>query len=446
VSGIGTRGIVEGFYGRPWTADQRLDMVDFIAEIGMNTYVYSPKDDPFTRRRWREPYDRAAADELRVLTARARSAGIAFSYGLSPGLSMRYAEPQDAAAVFAKLDSVHDLGVTEVALFLDDIPGHLQHPGDVEVFADLVTAQLSLIVSLELRLEDAGNASTLTVCPTQYWGRGDEPYIAALGSGLAPRTQLFWTGRAICSPELDADDADVFARAAGRRPLYWDNFPVNDVAMTGELHIGPYLGRDPRLQHAAAGIIANPMPLAEASKIALFSVADFCRAPHDFDPEQSWEAALARVAGPGDADDLRDFADAFRGSALCTDDAPRLGEALDRFAFRYEFDDRTAAVTELQGELRRLAGVSKRMERLDNQALTLEIAPWAAQYARGIEALGAAIESLDLVGSGGPPELTGPAREAVASRLRGLRSTGLRAFGDRVDMFLSDIVGEFNSR
>ena len=445
MSGIETRGIVEGFYGRPWTTDQRLDMVDFIAEIGMNTYVYSPKDDPFTRRRWREPYDRAAADELHILTDRARAAEISLSYGLSPGLSMRYAEPDDTAAVHAKLDSVRELGITDVALFLDDIPWRLQHPGDVVAFPDLVTAQLSLVRSLERALDSAGG-SRLTVCPTLYCGRGDEPYIAALGSGLDPRTRLFWTGRAICSPELDAADADVFTRATGRRPLYWDNFPVNDVAMTGELHIGPYLGRDPRLNQAAAGIIANPMPLAEASKIALAGVADFCRDPEGFDPEKSWDAALDRVAGARDAADFREFADAFRGSALCTDDAPRLGDALDRFAFRYEFDDREAAVSELRAELQRLAGVADRMRRLDNEALGAEIAPWVEQYARGIDALIVAVDGLDAAGSGGPPEVTGPERDAVFARLQGLRSTGLRAFGDRVDMFLSDLVGEFSSR
>lgn len=446
MSRIETRGIVEGFYGRPWTTDQRLDMVDFLAEIGMNTYVYSPKDDPFTRRRWRESYAGEAAEQLRALTARARAAGLSLSYGVSPGLSMRYAEAADAEAVHAKLDTVRELGVTDFALFLDDIPWHLQHPGDVAEFPDLVTAQLSLVGSLEARLERDGGAGGLTVCPTLYWGRGDESYIAALGSGLAPRTQLFWTGRAICSPELDADDAEVFARATGRRPLYWDNFPVNDVAMTGELHIGPYLGRDPRLGAAAAGIIANPMPLAEASKIGLASIADFCLDPDGFDPEQSWESALTRIAGARDAEAFRDFADAFRGSALCTDDAPRLGEALDRFAFRYEFDDRGAAVAEMLAELRRLVEVSRRMSQLDNRTLATEIAPWAQQYARGIDAVIIAVESLDTRGSGGPPELIGPARETVAAHLRNLRSTGLRAFGDRVDMFLSDIVGEFSSR
>lgn len=416
-------------------------MVDFIAELGMNTYVYSPKADPFTRRRWREPYDADGAEALRALTARARAAGVSLWYGLSPGLSMHYADPADVAAVRAKLDAVRALGASDVALFLDDIPWQLQHPGDRARFPDLVSAQLSLTRALE-----ADDGGRLAVCPTLYCGRGNEPYIAALGRGLAPATALFWTGRAICSPELDATDADIFAAATGHRPLYWDNFPVNDVAMTGELHIGPYLGRDPRLGVAAAGIIANPMPLAEASKIGLAGVADFARGPAGFDAEASWEAALRRVAGAHDYDVVREFADAFRGSALCTDDAPRLAATLERFVFRYEFDGRQLAVNELRDELRRLTGVAVQMRRLDNAALGAEIVPWVAQYAASIEALLAAIDGLAVRGAGGPPELFGAARERVAARLAALRATRLRAFGDLVDMFLSDLVGEFSSR
>nr|BFF10056.1 hypothetical protein GCM10025699_13590 [Microbacterium flavescens] len=86
------------------------------------------------------------------------------------------------------------------------------------------------------------------------------------------------------------------------------------------------------------------------------------------------------------------------------------------------------------------------MRRLDNAALGAEIAPWIEQYSRGIDALIVAVDSLDASGSGGPPEVIGAERDAVFARLQGLRSTGLRAFGDRVDMFLSDIVGEFSSR
>lgn len=445
MTGLGIRGVVEGFYGRPWSFAQRRDMIAFIAELGMNTYVYSPKDDPYTRRLWREPYPAEAAAELSELASVARELDVALWYGVSPGLSMRYAEPSDVEAARAKLASVRELGATGAALFLDDIPARLQHPGDLAAFPELVAAQLHLVQRLEGDAADA-DGTPFAVCPTEYWGHGDEPYIRALGRGLAEGTALFWTGRAICSPEITRGEAELFARSTGRVPLYWDNFPVNDVAMTHELHIGPYLGRDPRLAEVAAGLVANPMPLAEASKIGIASVADFCRDPRAFDPEASWESALRRVAGARDADAFREFADAVRGSALCTDDAPRLAALLERFAFDYQFGVPADAVAQLRLQLARLAGVADRMGRLENRELADEIAPWVAQYARGVEALDAAVAALEPGAVGEPPQLLGSARDAIAARLEGLRAARLRVFGDLVDMFLSDLVGEFRTR
>lgn len=446
MSGLAIRGVVEGFYGRPWTREQRHDMLAFIAELGMNSYIYSPKDDPYTRSHWRDRYPAPEAEELRELARHARELGVALWYGVSPGLSMRYSEPADIEAVQEKLAHVRALGVSDLALFLDDIPARLQHVGDAAAFPDLVTSQLHLVRAVAERFATGADAPRFAVCPTEYWGRGDEPYISTLGAGLPETTALFWTGRAICAPELTAVEAETFARSTGRGPLYWDNFPVNDVAMTHELHIGPYLGRDPALAGIAAGIVANPMPLAEASKIGIASVADFCRDPHGFDAEASWEAALRRVAGPHDAEAFREFADALRGSALCVDDAPRLAAHLERFAFAYRFGSPADAVAELRGHLARLADVAESMGRLENRALATEIAPWVAQYARGIEAVDAAVAALESGGAGEPPQLHGAARDAIAVRLDRIRAARLRVFGDLVDMFLSDLIGEFTSR
>ena len=55
-------GVVEGFYGRPWTHEQRLELIDFLARRGMNTFIYGSKDDPLVRRDWRLPYVGEALD------------------------------------------------------------------------------------------------------------------------------------------------------------------------------------------------------------------------------------------------------------------------------------------------------------------------------------------------------------------------------------------------
>ena len=182
--------------------------------------------------------------------------------------------------------------------------------------------------------ERLGPGRGLVVCPTVYCGYGDEDYIARLGRGIDPRVDLFWTGRAICSATLDLADAATFARSAVRPATYWDNYPVNDVAMTHELHIGPYRGRDPHLWRFATGVIANGMELFESTKVALATIADYLADPIGYDPEASWRVALRDVAGDADADAYALFADNVRSSCLCAEDAPTVSRALASFGFR----------------------------------------------------------------------------------------------------------------
>lgn len=433
MTGFPVRGIIEGFYGTPWTHAQRLDMIDFIAEIGMNTYVYGPKDDALLRREWRRLYGDAARAQLAELIESCAAHDIRFVFALSPGLSMSYAAPDDLDALAAKYAQVGDLGVTAFALLLDDIPGDLQHAADREAFPSLVAAQLDLIGRLTAALPvDA----TLVVAPTQYFGKGDEPYIAELGRGLDRSVDLMWTGRTICSPVLEVVDAARFGDATGHQPLYWDNFPVNDVAMTGELHIGPYLGREAGLVDWSPGVIANAMPAAEASKIGFASIAEYLADPAGFDAEAAWERAITRVGG-ADAAVVREFADALRGSALCLDDSPRLAEVLSRFAFDYDFGDRDRAVADLAAAAEHLSATGTAMRSIANSPLVADAEPWIDQYLRAAAALTLSAELL----AAGPLDAAGRAR--IMDRLTELRGHRRRVHGDLVDMFLSDLAHEF---
>ena len=55
------KGVIEGFYGRPWSQSQRLELLERMQQLGLNTYLYCPKDDLKHRALWREPY---TAEEL----------------------------------------------------------------------------------------------------------------------------------------------------------------------------------------------------------------------------------------------------------------------------------------------------------------------------------------------------------------------------------------------
>ena len=433
-SPFAVRGVIEGFYGNPWTRQQRLDLVEFIAARGMNTFVYGPKDDPLVRRAWRAPYQGDDLARLAELVERCQRLGVDFVYCVSPGLSMRYSDPGDLDALVAKLASVGKLGVRSFGLLLDDIPSELQHAADREAFTDLPEAHVSLVG----RLFDRLPADTqLIVCPTVYWGHGDEPYVKRLGQGIDPRIELFWSGRAICSATLDLADAATFARAAGRSAIYWDNYPVNDVAMTFELHIGPYRGRDPRLAEAARGVIANPMELFEASRIPLATIADYLASPAGYEPEASWVTAIRAVAGPADAGAFALFADNVRSSCLCADDAPVVTRALESFAFRTEQGDGGAAAVELGALADRLLAAADHLLHgpVANAALMEECRPWIEAFGLGAEAIR---RIADLAAA---DRLADDARAELIPFLVRLRRARVRVFGDVLDMTLADLTG-----
>lgn len=427
------RGIVEGFYGRPWTHDQRIDLVRFIAERGMNTFVYTPKDDPLMRREWRIQYTGGQLDGLAALVTECLAQGVDFVYCVSPGLSMRYSDPADVAAVIAKFEGVAQLGVTSFGLLLDDIPGTLQHDDDLDMWPDLANAHVDLANAVRAGLS---SSSRLLVCPTQYYGHGTEEYITRLGAGLHAGVDLFWTGRLICSPSLDVADARIFTESTGRPPLYWDNYPVNDVAMTHELHIGPYRGRDARLNEVSRGVIANGMEYAESSKIAFATISDYLWSPADYDPEASWRVALNDVVG-SDADlgAFTMFADTVRSSCLSLDDAPEFGAELDRFAFLVETGREQDAAAGLARYAERALAAADHLlgDTVHNRALIAEARPWIESFRLGA----LAIERIADLAAEGRLDDADPVLADLRSRLIAARR---RVFGDALDMALTDLV------
>lgn len=428
------RGVIEGYYGRPWTHEQRLALIDFLADRGMNEFVYGPKDDPLLRASWRDPYDGEALGRLQALADRCAARQMTFTWCISPGLSIRYSSAADRAALIAKIRSVIALGARRIGLLLDDIPTALQHPEDVAAFPSLVDAHIALVGEVFAALpREVG----LIVCPTMYWGMGTEPYLAALGAAIDRRIDLFWTGREICSHRLDLADASVFTRTADRPPTYWDNYPVNDVAMGYELHIGPYRGRDPLLWRSATGVISNGMELFWASLIPFATIADYLADPEGYDPEASWARAIRDVVGEADAEAFAVFADNVRSSCLAQEDAPIVNGALGSALFRLGAGDAAGAASELRTLAERLLGAADHLLRgpVENPALIAECRPWLEAFELG----GQAIARLATLIADGRLETEGAAE--LRPFLFMLRRMRVRVFGDALEMTLSDLTG-----
>jgi hyaluronoglucosaminidase len=433
VSRFAVRGVIEGFYGKPWSHEQRLDMIEFIADRGMNTFVYSPKDDPLVRLKWRQPYSGEQLERLAELVDACGARDVRFIYCVSPGLSMLYASDTDRSDLLNKILSVSELGVRDFGLLLDDIPMDLQHSEDREVFDSLVEAHVDLVNFVYGRLAPD---ATLIICPTVYCGYGDEAYVKALGRGIDPRIEMFWTGRTICSTTIDLYDAATFARSAARPATYWDNYPVNDVAMTDELHIGPYRGRDPHLYRFATGIIANGMELFESSKIAFASIADYLDDPEGYDPEDSWMRAIRDIAGDQDFDEYLLFADNVRFSCLTEFESPKVSAALDSFMFRTRVGAGGEAAVELKALADAMISAADHLLRdaPGNPALISESRPWILKFAAGARA----IQRIAILGAEGRLASDGPAE--LHPYLTSLREMNVHVFGAAIDMVLEELV------
>lgn len=291
------RGIVEGFYGKPWSHQDRLAMLRFEGQHAMNVYYYAPKDDPYHRLLWRKPYPPAQMKQLGDLVNTARANFVDFCFAISPGLSMTYSDDQDFADLTSKLDGVGNLGVSCFALFLDDVPQELQNPQDKARFKTLAGAHTYLINKLYHYLQSRSAENRLVVTPTTYtndWGSRD--YIKELGAGVDPDVPIVWTGTKVVSPAITVAQATEWGALLHRKPLVWDNFPVND-GISWRVNLGPMRGRDPNLATAVRGLFSNPMVQPRASMIPLQTVAEYLWNSHAYNPEAAQRRAITQQYG-----------------------------------------------------------------------------------------------------------------------------------------------------
>ena len=278
------RGIVEGFYGTPWSHQDRLDLLRFEGEHGMNAYYYAPKDDPYHREHWRDPYPPDRMTQLGELVQAARANFVDFCFAVSPGLSMVYSSDEDFNKLTEKLDDVGKLGVSCFALFLDDVPEELQNPADQARFKSLAEAHTYIINELYRHLVSLSPHNHLVVTPTIYTNAfGHLDYLRELGAGVDARVDLMWTGVRVVAPEVTVAQAREWGEMQHRPPLIWDNYPVNDYQRWRPF-LGPMVGRDPELNTVARGLVSNPMNEARASMIPLATIAEYLWNPRAYLP------------------------------------------------------------------------------------------------------------------------------------------------------------------
>jgi len=303
------RGIVEGFFGPLWTTAQRTSLFEFGAARGMNTYLYAPKDDPYHREHWTKPYPPTQWRALQQLIRHAQKRQIDFVYGFHPGKGLCFSAEPPARTLLDKAQRFYDTGVRTFAVQFDDIPSRLEHETDRKTFKNsLARAQGTWLEKILLRQPVSWKDVEWWICPSYYtpdlllakiFGAFEPHFLETLAESLPPNVACFWTGPSVVSEKITLSHVRQVARHVQRRLIIWDNYPVNDLSMTDELHLGPLRGRDPRLPQAVYGYLNNPLLQAGLGIIPLATCFDYAANPAGYRPEPSWTRIIRQRFGSG---------------------------------------------------------------------------------------------------------------------------------------------------
>jgi hyaluronoglucosaminidase len=259
-------GVIEGFFGKPWSWESRMTGADFLRDAKFQFYIYAPKSESFLRRRWREPIPKETLQRLSELSARCRQSGIAFGIGLTPFEIYLNYDARAQTSLRSKVSQINQIGVDMLCILFDDMRG------DVEGLAEIQAKVISDVCNWS-------SAERFVICPTYYsydqrlareFGSPPKDYLRDLGRMIDPRIDFFWTGEKIISDGYSALHlADVEADI-GRKPFIWDNYIANDSrTRTNYLFLDPCVGAWNLPPDRVAGVAFNPMNQPHLSRIAL---------------------------------------------------------------------------------------------------------------------------------------------------------------------------------
>lgn len=375
------RGVAEAFYGVYYTVIERNDLIRFIGQHGFNTYLYGPKNDRQHRNRWREPYPAKAMQQFAETVDIAQESGVTFCYSVGLAVSMCYSSDDDFRAIISKLEAFYGIGVRSFCAVLDDMKPEFLHEADSRYYGSYAEAHVHLCNRLYEWLQTLDPTCAFSMCPTLYYGRPPfDAYVYEIGTGLYPQIDVFYTGADICSPQITAADAAAFGQAVNRSPIIWDNYPVNDLGMQPEMHIGPVRGREAALYTRTRGIVANLMLQAEASKIPLLTYADYLQNPHDYNAAESWSRALYESAGDESAEALRLFSENSLQSCLDSPEAEKLERLTEAAYHALQDGERAADSPAVRALDEYLTAVDEALYhlkyRMENLALRDNLLPW----------------------------------------------------------------------
>ncbi|CQR47248.1 Hyaluronoglucosaminidase precursor [Paraliobacillus sp. PM-2] len=370
------RGFIEGFYGFPWSHEDRISLMRYGGQFKMNSYIFAPKDDPYHNRKWRTLYPEDELAKVKELVDVGHESKTQFIWAIHPGFSMIDWDDYDNEldTLLTKLEQLYDVGVRQFGLFLDDISLN-QALNDTDEHVQLITDVADWV-------DSKGDVKSLVYCPPFYnqaWtGESGKPYLQALRN-VPDNVEVMWTGRDVIGG-VNTEDNQWVKDIIGRDPYIWFNWPVNGYKKN-RLLLGKVGMLEPNT-HNFSGIVSNPLEQAELSKVALFGVADYTWNVDEFNDEQSWLDSFKYIQ-PEVADEFRTIAHHLsdpspNSRGVTVGESENIKEELNLFLDNFSKSKSIDTVgTQLIDEFDKiLNAISVFKEKNKNENMVEEITPW----------------------------------------------------------------------
>lgn len=374
------RGFIEGFYGTPWSHEDRMSLMKETSEYKMNTYIYAPKDDPYHRDKWKELYPEEQAKEIAELAKSGADNNLNFCWTIHPGATLKFTDA-DYNAIITKFEQLYDLGVRQFGVLFDDTDdwsnGKLQAEWINRINKEFVKAK--------------GDIAPMIVISARYnsaWGPNVNVYFKPFMQTLDKDIEVMWTGHATMS-NVSKEVFEWPKKATGvdKDLAVWWNYPVNDYC-DSKLLMGPMHNLSQDLDNVT-GFFSNPMNQAEASKVALYSIADYTWNTDSFDYMKSWETAVEKLV-PEASEEFKRFAsnisylvdDGGASGAFIFDESIYLEEKIN--TFNLAIQNGTSIIqagTVLLNEFKTMkTDIETIRTKVENSNLLKEIEPFLGSY------------------------------------------------------------------
>lgn len=287
-------GIIEGFYGRCWSWDQRRQVVQALSPAGYGFYLYAPKGDALLRRRWQEAHAETEQQALKSFATFCRQHNWRFGVGLSPYEIYRNFDASAQQALQRKLDRLADIGLDDLAILFDDMSGAVP---------DLAQRQIAVLQWIQA----CNPAHRLIFCPSYYsddpvldrvFGQRPAGYLETLGATLDPAIEICWTGEEVCSRAFSKGHLERISQQLQRKPFLWDNYPVNDgQRMSQYLYLRGFTGRPASMAPNVSAHGINPALQPTLACIPALTLATSYQQGEAYTYRAATEAAATQLCG-----------------------------------------------------------------------------------------------------------------------------------------------------